>query len=185
MNKLDTVLIKIAEALSPTGILWGVGASVLLRQYKLIDNPSDIDLIVSINDVEKTDEILSLIGEKLPENKSDIYLTEYFYEYIIDGINIDVMAGLKIKTNGYIFKYIFDKNSIPRHFDIGKQTIPFTSLEDWFVLYQLMPRKEYKAELIYNYFKKNGIKHPPLIERMTENPDLPISVLNKIKELQA
>ena len=43
----------IAEKLNKEGIGWGVGASLLLNHYGLIDQPNDIDLLVSVADIEK------------------------------------------------------------------------------------------------------------------------------------
>lgn len=183
MEKIEGVLIKITEALNSTDILWGVGASMLLYQYKLVDNPSDIDITVSISDIKEVDRILSSMGEKLSESKSDIYLTEYFYEYIIDGVNIDVMAGFKINLTNSVFEYPFDKNSVPHHLKVGNTPIPFSSLEDWFVLYQLMPKREYKVNLIDEYFKNKGIEYPVLLERIVQIPNLPEKVKKKILEI--
>ena len=82
MNKsTQQVLAKIAEALNSSGILWGVGASVLLYQYHIVESPSDIDIIVSLEDIAKADAVLLQMGRKLPPKDSEIYLTDYFYEY--------------------------------------------------------------------------------------------------------
>lgn len=183
MKKIEGVLIKITEALNSTDILWGVGASMLLYQYKLIDNPSDIDITVSVSDIAEVDRILSSMGEKLTETKSDIYLTEYFYEYIIDGVNIDVMAGFKINLANSVFEYPFDKNSVPHHLKIENTVIPFSSLEDWFVLYQLMPEREHKVNLINEYFKAKGVEYPILLERIVQIPNLPEKVKKKITDI--
>ena len=56
----------IGKKLNDADITWGVGASILLNRFGLIDKPNDIDIFVSINDIEKTDEILKSIGEKNP-----------------------------------------------------------------------------------------------------------------------
>ena len=182
MNReTETVLTKIAQALNASHVLWGVGASLLLYQYKLVESPSDIDLIVSTTDTKTVDRILSALGAKQEETPSDIYATEYFYEYIIDGISIDVMAGLKINLNHSVFEYIFDKESIPNKICIQNQLVPFSTLEDWYVLYQLMPGKEFKADLIANYFHQHGIQHPSLLERITETSTLPANIKEKAK----
>jgi len=185
MNEIESVLIKIAEAFSSSDILWGVGASVLLYEYKLIDNPSDIDIVVSVSDIEKADFILSSLGEKLPEVKSEVYSTEYFYEYIIDEIEVDIIAGFRINLPDSVFKYSFDSASVPHHFKIRSTPIPFSTLEEWFVLYQLMSGREHKVSLIESYFKHNGIKYPSLLQRMAENVTLPIVAKEKLQKIIA
>jgi hypothetical protein len=165
-SKIEQTLIRIAQALNASGILWGVGASLLLRQYGLADTCKDIDLLVSVAEIQTADSILSAIGEKQPEKLSDIYATDYFYEYIIDGVNIDVMAGLKIKTGETVFEYVFDKDSVPHSFSIGGVSVPFCTLEEWHALYQLMPGKMHKAQLIASCFHRYGVQYPELLVRM-------------------
>ena len=43
-----------------------------------------------------------------------------------------------------------------------------TSLEDWYVNYQLIPKREVKANLIEKYLLFNGIKKLILLERALE-----------------
>jgi hypothetical protein len=164
--KIDRVLIRIAQALNAANILWGVGASLLLRQYGLTDSCKDIDLLVSVADMQKANNILSSMGKKQPEKPSNIYATDYFYEYIIDDVNIDAMAGLKIKTGESLFEYKFDQESVPHTFLIDGIAVPFSTLEEWHTLYQLMPDKQHKAAQITAYFDQHDLQYPHLAERM-------------------
>lgn len=173
-KKLENVLTKISKALNNSDILWSVGASLLLNRYGLADNPTDIDITVSVSDIHKIDKILSSMGQKQPESTSDIYLTDYFYEYVIDGINVDVMAGLKIRSGNSVFTYKFDKESVPHSFEIDNVKIPFSTLEEWSVLYSLMPQREAKVRLINSYFDKYGIQYPHLLERITNQIQSPL-----------
>ncbi len=97
----------IGENLNDNGVVWGVGASILLNSYGLADHPNDIDILVDTNDIERVDKILKSIGEKKERKESKTYSTKYFYEYVVNGIDIDVMAGLNINYNGGVFKYTF------------------------------------------------------------------------------
>jgi len=184
-KELQSVLIKIAKALNAPDILWSVGASLLLEQYSLVDNPTDIDITASINDIRFIDNKLSALGEKQKENESELYSTDYFYEYIIDGINVDVMAGLKINLREGIYEYKFDKESVPHSFKIDNTQIPFSTLEEWYILYQLMPAKKGKVTVIESYFKINGIQYPGLLHRMADSPSLPEQIKSKISALIA
>ena len=172
----------IAKNLNKENINWGVGASILLNQHGLIDKPNDIDIIVDLNDIEKADEILQRIGEKKAFDKTAVYSTEYFYEYIVNGIDVDVMAGLRINSDAGVFKYAFDKSSVVETREINGETIPLTSLEDWYVIYQLIPNRDTKVKLIENYLLLNGVKCPSLLERILVN-GLPEAVREKVKNI--
>lgn len=178
---LDT-LSYVGEKLNNTGILWGVGASLVLNQYGLISYPNDIDILVDIKDIRKTDEILKNLGIKKPTEETSIYSTKYFYEYVVNDIDIDVMAGFAINYDKNIYEYSFDSESITDIKSINGVNIPFTSLEDWYILYQLIPNKENKVNMIEKYLLYNGIKNTFLINRALSK-ELPNIVREKVQLL--
>ena len=178
---LDT-LSYIGKKLNKEKILWGVGASMLLNHYGIIDKPNDIDILVSLNDIEKVDIILKSFGEKKVWEKEAAYSTKYFYEYKINGIDFDIMAGLTINHNEGIYRHIFDENSIFEIVRINGISIPLTSLEDWYVIYQLIPNREIKVGLIESYFMTNGINRADLLARSLEGC-LPSRVRDNIKRI--
>jgi hypothetical protein len=169
-----TTLKLIAQKLNAENIVWGVGASVLLSFYQLIDAPRDIDLLVALEDIEKADAILSSLGQKNLWEKSAAYSTRFFYEYTINGVDIDVMSGLKIHVQEYVYEHSFERQSITDHKTIDEIDIPLTSLEDWFVLYQLIPKREAKVAMIEDYLQKNGVKNRFILEKalMAELPEV-------------
>lgn len=59
-----SLLSDIGKKFNKEGILWAVGASIVLNYYNLIENPNDIDTLVSLKDIEKADNILKEIGIK-------------------------------------------------------------------------------------------------------------------------
>ena len=176
------VLSYIGEKLNEERIIWGVGASVLLNHYGLIDKANDIDIVVDLKDIEKADKVITGIGEKIIWEKTDRYSTEYFYEYTVNGFEVDVMAGLSINYDNGIFEYIFDQSSISEITIINGVNIPLTSLEEWYVIYQLIPNKEIKVGIIKNYLPTNGIKKHNLLERALRGT-LPNEVKDNIQKL--
>jgi hypothetical protein len=154
VDRIELALVRIAGAFNDANICWGVGGSLLLRQYGLADTCGDIDLLVSPSSLQAADGILSAMGEKQPEKPSDVYATDCFYEYVIGGVCIDLIAGLKIRTGGGVYEHVFDENSVRHTFWIGGVAVPFTALEDWHALYRLMPGKEYRANRIANYLRR-------------------------------
>lgn len=163
-----------------SNIVWAVGASVMLNQFGLIKHPNDIDIFVEIKDINKADEILKNIGEKKEVKKDSSYSTKYFYEYLINEIDVDVMAGFVINHSDGLYEYVFDKDSITKFKCINKVDIPFTSLEDWYVIYQLIPNRESKVNLIERYFHSNGIRNPDLFKRALRG-NLTLEVREKLR----
>ncbi|CEQ11426.1 Uncharacterised protein [[Clostridium] sordellii] len=54
----------IGDKLNKANILWGVGASILLNQFGMVDTPNDIDIFIDIKDIHKADKILKKLGKK-------------------------------------------------------------------------------------------------------------------------
>ena len=92
------------------------------------------------------------------------------------------MAGFAINHSNGTFRYIFDQNSISEFKLINGVNIPFTSLEDWYVIYQLIPNREVKVKMIENYLLSNKIKKTILLERSLQGC-LPIDVRKKVEEM--
>lgn len=172
----------IGETLNNNGILWAVGASILLNHHGLVDKPNDIDLLIDLKHIEKADRILKAIGEKKSFEKSNTYSTRYFYEYVINGFDVDVMAGLRINHSHGVFEYDFNESSISEIKKVNGVNIPLTSLEDWYVIYQLIPNRDAKVNIIENYLIANGIKNTDLLERSLTR-DLPKEVRSRIEKM--
>ncbi|UUV18333.1 nucleotidyltransferase family protein [Fusobacteria bacterium ZRK30] len=154
-NRLKFILKKIAELLNDQNITWAVGASVMLNYYGIIQGPGDIDILVELKDIHKLDNILSEIGEKQEKLPNKIYKTRYFYEYIIDGIEIDVMAGLCICFDNRDHSFDFTKDSIGDFMEIDNIKVPLSKLTDWYDIYKLLPGREEKVSLIEEYMRNH------------------------------
>lgn len=155
----------IGQKLNEKGIIWGVGASVLLALYELVDECNDIDILVDMNDIEMADRILSSIGIKNKSIEVKNYSTQYFYEYKIRGFDVDVMAGLAINHSEGTYEQAFDYSCISDSKLINGVEIPLSSLEDWYVIYQLIPNRELKVNIIEDYLLTNGIKRSDLLKK--------------------
>jgi hypothetical protein len=172
----------IGEKLNEGRVIWAVGASMLLNQHGLVDKPNDIDILVDLKDIEKADEIFKNIGEKKEWEKTDDYSTKYFYEYVINGIDVDVMSGLRINYNKGVFEYNFCGRSISEIKKINGVDIPLTSLEEWYVIYQLISGREAKVNMIEKYLLSNGVKKPDLLEGLLKG-ELPMEVRCSVERL--
>jgi len=158
-------LSRIGKVLNDSGVLWGVGGSILLQTYGLVEHPNDIDILASIPDAEKAAALLGAMGEALPCGQSQTYATKFFRRFMIGETGVDLMAGFAIRHPAGQYSYVFDEASISSHREIEGVPIPFAALEDWFVAYQLMPGKEEKAGRIEGYLLHHGIGQPYLLKR--------------------
>lgn len=172
----------IGEKLNENNVLWAVGASILLNQYDLSYKPNDIDILVREDDIKKVDEILKGLGEKKAWEKENTYSTKHFYEYVINNVDVDVMSGLIINHEKGQYKYVFDNKSISFVKKINNVNTPFTSLEDWYVIYQLLPNRKNKVQFIETYLRKNSVIKSELLIRALKG-NLPENVSENINNL--
>lgn len=177
-----SVLKEIGEKLNTERTLWAVGGSLMLNHYALVHQPQDIDLLVGLDDIIVVDEILGEIGQKKAQYNVGQYSTKYFYEYVVDGIDVDVMAGLAINHDQGTFNYVFDHLSISDCKNLEGVSIPLCALEDWYVLYQLIPGREMRVRAIEGYLKSNVVLRTDLLTRML-TLDLPDRVKANVKEM--
>lgn len=172
----------IGDRLKNKNITWGVGGSLLLNFYNIIDKPNDIDILVEETNVTKLNEIIASIGKPKEAISLSPFRTMDFSKYKINGIDVDVMGGFAIQHEEGIYKLSLQQESIVNHKNINGVDIPLCSLEDWYILYWLIPNKQEKALLIESYFKNNGVAFPELLEEALKQ-SLPIEVRERVAKL--
>lgn len=145
-NKL-TVLSYIAKELNHKNVTWAIGASMLLYFKGITSEFHDIDIMVAEEDVEILKDVLSSFGNIQPPNANVQYKTKYFFEFNVDGVDIDVMAGFIIINEGKEYYFPLKKESINDYTEVNGIKIPLQSLEEWRNYYKLMGRDE-KVKMI-------------------------------------
>ncbi|WLD93931.1 hypothetical protein [Alkalihalobacillus sp. AL-G] len=168
-------LMQIAVELNRSEVLWGVGGSTLLSEYGLVGNPADLDLIIDYQNKDKALMILDRFAVRVDTKSKRPFKTACFEKYRLGETFIDVMADFAIGHEKGIYKMPFDSRSITKTIRIGEVPVPFTSLEDWYILYQLIPNKGDKTNLIELYWKEHGLGFPMILERALKHP-LPDSI---------
>ena len=146
-NKKIELLKEIAQKFNESNITWALGASMLLYFKKITSTFHDIDLMITNEDVESVREILSQMGELQPPNPNSKYQTKTFMEFIINSIDVDVMAGFSILNDGKVYDCSLDKGQIVEWLTLGDTKIPLQSPSLWCEYYRLMGRKE-KVDMI-------------------------------------
>jgi hypothetical protein len=184
MDAVLNTLSFIADKLNAGNLVWAVGGSMLLKQYGLVEKPNDIDIMTDLNSFAQAAAILKSIGEEKPPAETQLFATRHIYKCRINGFDVDLMSGLAIKHQNGLFHYIFDGASVSGTMKAGGVEIPLTSLEDWYVIYQLIPGRQAKADLISDYLMSNGVRRADLFSRMLR-ADLPPEVKENIAKMLA
>ena len=65
---------------------------------------------------------------------------------------------------------------------VNEVKIPMTSLEDWFILYQLMQNRDSKISMIENYLLAHKIEHIEILKQWLEY-NIPSKVKLRISKL--
>ena len=145
-HKLD-VLAAVARQLNGAHITWAVGASLLLFFHGKADTFHDIDLMITEEDAARAGDILSALGTRRPPRPNTGYRTKVFKEYIIDGVELNLMAGMVIVKDSVSFDCPLETEDITGCVQVHGQDVPLHSLACWKRYYSLMGRPE-KAALI-------------------------------------
>ena len=146
------ILTKIANELNAEGITWAIGSSSLLYLKGLVDEFNDFDLFVKLEDTNRLIAIFDRLGKRQPDRNDAInFSTTHFLEYIVDDLEIDIMADFGIKYQGQEYIYPVEQY-IVETYDLNGTKIPMTSLKMWQECYRLMGRVA-KADLLDEYFE--------------------------------
>lgn len=178
------VLMKIAELFKNDGIRWALGGSLVLSHYGLGVPPNDIDLMVAEEDAVRADRLLDTLGEKQQRQESALYATRHFSEYRIGTTEVDVMAGLRINHAAGCYHYLLQPEAVTEGIWADGSRLPMTALEDWFVLYQLIPGRAHKADMIEAFLNTHNSIRTDLLEQASGGC-LPDEVRQRIHRLMA
>lgn len=150
-------LAKAARALNQAGIVWGVGASAMLYLLGVAEEFNDFDLLIATEQSDAARAVFERLGARaLPAAPpSGAYDTEVFLEYRLDGVDFDLLCGFAIRRKEAVYRYPFGRDRIAEWVSVAGERAPLCPLEDWFVLYQLMPGRQKRATLIGRYLKAN------------------------------
>jgi len=147
LEKKLTTLSHIAKEFNEKNVTWAVGASMLLYFKGIASEFHDIDLMVAEEDVEIVKDLLLSFGSIKAPNPNIKYKTKYFLEFVVDGIDIDVMAGFIIVNKDEDFYFPLKKENINDYTVVNEIKIPLQSVEEWSYYYDLMGRDE-KVKMI-------------------------------------
>lgn len=155
MKNLDKTLIKLAQLLNSNHINWALGGSLLLKLSGIDLEVNDIDIMIHENDFESCISLLREVSFECEVKESDIFKTRYYRKFKWDTVEIDCMSGMSLHLSSHIFNYQYDHKDKDIKFD--NTYIPLCYIEDWYILYHLMPHRESKVNMIEDYYKSHPI----------------------------
>lgn len=92
--------------------------------------------------------VLESMGYLLPQSyDTRKYGTKCFCEFVIDGVDVDMMGGFSIIKDGTLYDCDLKKSEIVEYIRAYDQMIPLHSVALWRRYYALMGRDE-KVEII-------------------------------------
>ena len=154
------LLKRIAHRLNEVQVEWCLGASMMLYFKGIVSEFHDIDLMISVDDVEVVELILSEMGTLCPSDHepNPMYQTKCFMEYVIDAIDVDVMSGFAIVREGEVYDCSLCTDQITDQLMLDGEVIPMQSPRLWCRYYRLMGRSA-KADMIEKALKMAGEDH--------------------------
>ena len=96
------VLLRIARLFSEARVTWAVGGSALLYLRSIADTFHDLDLMILEEDARTVTEILLQMGTQTPSLPKAAFVSKSFQEFMIDGVEVDVIAGFGIVKDGVL-----------------------------------------------------------------------------------
>ncbi|WP_373601073.1 hypothetical protein [Paraclostridium bifermentans] len=173
----------IAKGLNDLNCKWGVGGSVMLNHYDLVDKPNDIDILADPDYVDKIKAFMDTVGEYVELPSKEPFETDEFFGYIVEDTMVEFLCGFKINLgNENMYEFLLDEDSIVDNMILDGVKINLTTPEDWFVAYSVMKDPKNRIPLLKEFFKKYGLNHRNLLQRNL-NQDLPKIIKDEINEL--
>jgi hypothetical protein len=163
MNReLKHVLFEVSQKFNDLPIIYGVGASTMLKLRGIDISVHDIDIMVKDDQYILAYECLKTFCDEQIVEPSNLFKTLHFKRFNYKGIDIDLMSGMGIVHESGIFKYNFDVAE--KCFDLENISIPICFMEDWFVFYHLMLNRNNTINLIKSYFLSHPVNKSRLLK---------------------
>nr|WP_307775942.1 hypothetical protein [uncultured Cetobacterium sp.] len=150
-QSLEKLLKKIALFLNAKKVSWAVGGSTMLNYYNISQTINNLDIVTTIEDIDSIHSTLSSMGTTKQRTPNSNFKTKYFFEYTIDGINVNLMSGLCVMLGDTEHHFPFNKESVGDIMYLDTVPIPLAKLGDWYNIYKLLPNRDHKVEAIKKY----------------------------------
>ncbi len=146
------ILKIVAKKLNDEGITWALGGSLLLYFKGYVEHFNDIDILVDELDIDQCIEVMDSFGLSITQDDNTSFKTRHFHQYLIEGVDFDVMAGFVIVSEGIEHECPLNKEDIALY-DYENVLLPLHSIREWRRYYALMNRLD-KVDIIDRNFVK-------------------------------
>lgn len=141
------VLAQIANRLNAAEIQWALGASAMLYLNGVADRFDDLDIMVQTDQALRAKDILKSMGAMKTANPAAQYGTKYFFEFVIGGVDVDLMGGFTIREGEIEHDCSLKSFQIAETREICGEKVPLQALSVWREYYEWMGRRA-KVEMI-------------------------------------
>lgn len=141
------VLAQIANRLNAAEIQWALGASAMLYLNGVADRFDDLDIMVQTDQALRAKDILKSMGALKAANPAAQYRTKYFFEFVIGGVDVDLMGGFTIREGEIEHDCSLKSFQIAETREICGEKVPLQALSVWREYYEWMGRRA-KVEMI-------------------------------------
>lgn len=149
------LLKKIALQFEKAHITWALGGSMMLYFKGIVPVFQDIDLMVADADAQTAQSILCSMGQMQPQTPNPKFRSKAFMEFVINSVDVDVIAGFAIVSGDSVVDCSLQKEQIVERMPLGEACIPLQSPALWCRYYRLMDRNE-KAQMIEQALSDSG-----------------------------
>lgn len=149
------LLKKIALQFEKAHITWALGGSMMLYFKGIVPVFQDIDLMVADADAQTAQSILCSMGQMQQQTPNPKFRSKAFMEFVIDAVDVDVIAGFAIVSGDSVVDCSLQKEQIVERMPLGEACIPLQSPALWCRYYRLMDRTE-KAQMIEQALSDSG-----------------------------
>lgn len=158
MSKIwyEEQLLTIAKTLNGQDVFWALGGSSLLYYTGLDVNPRDLDIVIDLQDIEVAHQLLIGLGavpQKDPHENDGTYLTEKFYIFDWNGLEIDLMANPGVCKDKGIYHFRFNKGMERDVKHLMGVELYLSSIHEWAVYYDYLDRPQ-RVAMINEYITR-------------------------------
>ncbi len=175
---------EIAALMNHLEVLWALGASSVLYFNGHPRMPQDYDIFVRFEDYPRVYQAFKKIGTEIPvKEKGGLYNTQGFSKFTCFSAKVDLIGGFNIFHAEGEYRLILDEKSVDRVVRVDSEPVRVMALEDWFILYGLIPGREEKSKWAFEAMKKKKENlNTGLLERALLL-ELPRGMKESIKEI--
>ncbi|SNZ14600.1 hypothetical protein SAMN05421503_2510 [Terribacillus aidingensis] len=141
---------------------YSIGGSLLLFLKGLPVQPNDVDLLVKPENFTQAKQVLQKRAVQTEDKPPQgCYSTKACTTFtVLDDIQVDLMTDFAITYKDNLFRMPF--TAVMEQTAVG--ILPLSSMEAWYVMYWLLPRKKEKRKLMENYFRLHGLPNRKILE---------------------